>query len=612
MAKTSEKSRRLKLDAGTWALTRRLLCDYVRRHAWRIVVALLCMAAVAACTAGFTQLIKPIVNDIFVARDQAMLWPLALAAFLVFAIKGLATYGQAVLMSKVGFRIVADIQIALFERLMGADLAYFHRTAPGKLVARFINDANLLRGAVSNTLTGFGKDLLTALALVGVMFYEDAGMALVSFFVFPAAIGPIVWIGRRMRRVSRGTQSRMAVLTTLLDEVFQGIRHVKAYGMEARETARARAAVDAVYELNLKAARTRNASHPIMETLGGLAIVAVILYGGNQVIAGARDPGSFFAFITAVLLAYEPVKRLSRLNASLQEGLAAAQRVFEILDMEPRVRERPDARPLEVAGGCVRLEGVDFSYDESGEAETAALHRIDLEAAAGRTLALVGPSGAGKSTILNLIPRFYDPGRGRVTIDGQDVSEVTFESLRERIALVSQEVLLFDDSLRANIAYGRPEARQEEIEAAARHAGAHDFITALPEGYETRVGPRGVRLSGGERQRIAIARAMLKDAPILLLDEATSALDSDSERQVQQALSSLMAGRTTVVIAHRLSTVRDADLICVLEGGRVVERGSHAELLARGGAYARLHALQFEGQSGADETSPAELAAAGR
>ncbi len=576
-------------EAPTGALVRRLAAGYVRPHLARIAAALVCMVVVAACTAAFTQLIKPIIDEIFVARNAAMLWPISVAALVVFVAKGLATYGQTVLMSVVGQRIVAELQFDLFKRLMGADLAFYHENSPGKLIARFINDISLLRNAVSSTLVGVGRDALTAAALVAVMFYEDWLLALVAFFAFPSAILPIVRIGRRMRKVSGITQAQMGRLTTLLDEAFQGFRHVKAYGMEAYETGRARRAIDEVFRLNLKAAKTRGILHPVMELLGGLAIVAVILYGGHQVIGGAKAPGSFFAFIFALLLAYEPVKRLARLNAGLQEALAAAQRVFTLMDREPDIRERHDSRVLEVSGGRIEFDQVAFSYDR----QTAALHGIDIDVPAGGTVALVGPSGAGKSTVLNLIPRFYDPDRGRVMIDGQNLRDVTFESLRAAIALVSQEILLFDDTVGANIAYGRPDAGKQAIEEAARHAGAHDFIADLPEGYGTLVGPRGAKLSGGQRQRIAIARAMLKNAPILLLDEATSSLDTESERQVQQALKTLMAGRTTLVIAHRLSTVVDADLIYVMEEGRVTERGSHDELLARGGSYARLHALQF-------------------
>ncbi|MGD1878357.1 MAG: ABC transporter ATP-binding protein [Kiloniellaceae bacterium] len=588
-------------DEHTKVLVRRLIRDYVAAHKGRILLALAGMGIVAGTTAAFTQLIKPVVNEIFIAKQADLLLPIALATIAVFTLRGFAAYSQAVLMSYVGHRVVARIQQQLFDKLIGADLAFFHHNSPGTLISHFINDVNLLRNMASNTLTAIGKDSLTAVFLIGVMFAEDWFLALITTVILPLAILPSVRIGRSMRKVSGKNQIQVGRLTTLLDEAFQGIRHVKAYVMERYESKRADEAIEEVFRLNQKSARVSNIIHPVMEALGGFAIAAVILYGGSQVINGSRDAGSLFTFIFALLLAYEPLKRLSKLNAMLQNGLAAAQRVFALLDLPPQIVDAPDAKALQIDVGEVRFSGVHFSYDGA----KAALHGVSLEAPGGKTVALVGPSGAGKSTILNLIPRFYDPEHGSVTIDGQDLRGVTLDSLRGAIALVSQEILLFDDTVRANIAYGRPGASEAEIEEAARMAGAHDFIAGFPDGFETLVGPRGSNLSGGQRQRIAIARAMLKDAPILLLDEATSALDSESERHVQRALNHLMTGRTTFVIAHRLSTVVDADLIYVIEDGKIIERGNHAELLARGGHYARLYALQFaEQEQGAPKDYP--------
>ena len=593
-------ARGILFDDSTAALGRRLLSDHVRPQLGRICAALACMAVVASSSAALAYLMEPVVDEIFVNRAEGALKLIAVAVLTVFVLRGAATYAQSVLMNHVGQRIIAKMQQRLFDHLMGSDLAFFQNTSTGTLIARFTNDVALLRNVVSNTLTSLGKDALTLAFLIGLMFTKDWQLAAVAFVAFPVGILPIVRIGRRMRRVSAATQSTMAEFTTLLDQSFQGARLVKAYGMEAYEGARAGRVIETLFRLVLRAARVRSAAHPIMETLGGLAIVAVILYGGNQVIEGDKSPGAFFAFMTALMMAYEPMKKLAQLNANLQEGLAAAQRVFALLDLAPAIVDAADARPLEVAGGGIRFEAVGFAY----AADKPALDRLSLEVPAGRTVALVGPSGAGKSTVLNLIPRFHDIDSGRLTIDGQEVRRVTLASLRANIALVSQEVTLFDDTVRANIAYGRLDADDAAIAAAAAMAGADGFIAALPRGYETRVGEHGVKLSGGQRQRIAIARAMLKNAPILLLDEATSALDTESERRVQEALDKLMRGRTTLVIAHRLSTVVGADLIYVIHGGRVIESGSHAELLARGGEYARLYALQFA------ETGPVALPAA--
>ena len=555
-------------------------------------------------TGAMPQLLDPIVNRILVDAEATLLWPIAFAAFAVFAIKGVATYVQAVLMAKVGLSIVADLQRHLFRRVMANDLAFFTATAPGTLVSRFIHDIGLMRNAVSTTVVGIGRDALTALALGIGMFYQDWVLALLALVVLPLCVWPIFRLGRRMRKISGSTQHETGQLATLLDENFQGIRHVKSYATESREVERVGRGIDEVLRLQLKGARVRNLSNPLIEILGGLAIVAVIVYGGSQVIAGTSDPGSFTAFIAAALLAYEPLKRLARLNANLQEGLAAAARVFDLMDRQPQIVSNPSAPALRVAAGAVRLQNVNFGYTGSS---ASALDDVSLEAPAGKTVALVGPSGAGKTTVLNLIPRFYDVASGRVTIDDQDLRDVELTSLRRQVALVSQDIMLFDDDVRANIAYGQQDADRQAVERAARHAGAHDFIQALPQGYDTQVGPRGVKLSGGQRQRIAIARAMLKNAPILLLDEATSALDTETERQVQQALKELMTGRTTIVIAHRLSTVIDADIIYVLEGGRLVERGTHGELLAAEGAYAKLYRLQF---AEAAAESPGDVAQA--
>jgi ATP-binding cassette, subfamily B, bacterial MsbA len=577
------------------ALVWRLARDFMRPHVRRILFAFLLMGLAAGSTAGRAWLMEPVLDRIFVAREGSLLLLIAGSALALALVKGLADYGDAVLMTRVGQRVIADVQLALFARLMRADLAYFYAHSSGTLISRFTSDAALLRGAAANVLGAIGKDAVTVVFLVGVMFYQDWLLALISFFVFPLAIRPIVAIGRRIRRVTASAQAEIGQFTTLLSQTFQGARHVKAYGMEEYEERRAAGLIERLFSLIDRGTRTRSRASPMMETLGGTAIAVVILYGGHQVISGARTPGALFSFITALLLAYQPLKSMANLNASLQEGLAAAQRIFEVLDVEPAIRDLPGARPLRISGGEIRFEDVRFGYVPG----TPVIDGLSLTIPAGHTVALVGPSGAGKSTILNLIPRFYDIERGSITIDGQNVRQVTIASLREAIALVAQEVSLFDDTVCANIAYGRFGASSAEIEEAARAAAADDFIHELPQSYDTMVGEHGVRLSGGQRQRIAIARAMLKNAPILLLDEATSALDSESERHVQRALNALIRGRTTLVIAHRLSTVQGADLICVLDRGQIVETGRHPELLARGGLYARLYVMQFAEQHAA-------------
>ncbi len=579
---------------STRVLVGRLIRDNLRHYWPQLAIALLCMGVVSATTALSAYLMEPVVNDVFIGENEDMLWWVSGAVLVTFLAKGFASYGQSLLMAFVGLRIIADNQIRLYRHLIGMDLGFFNSMPSGRLVSRFLVDINHMRVAVSNALTGFGKDLLSLIGLVGVMFFQDWELALIAFFVFPAAVYPIVRLGKRMRKVTANTQEETGLFSAILDQSFQGIRVVKAYGMENYETSRVSTLVERIFKLTIKSARIRALSSPIMETLGGCAVAIVIVYGGYRVIHQNLDPGSFFSFITALLLAYEPMKRLANLNASLQEGLAGAQRLFDLLDTEPGIKESPDAKPLKTpADGAIDLDDVKFSYVEG----QPALADVSMSIPAGKTVALVGPSGAGKSTILNLIPRFYDIDEGKISIDGTDVRDATLESLYANISLVSQEVTLFDDSVRANIAYGKPGASDSEIEDAARHAAALDFINELPEGFETQVGERGIKLSGGQRQRLAIARAILKNAPILLLDEATSSLDTESERHVQKALDHLMKDRTTLVIAHRLSTIVGADLIYVIQNGTITETGSHKELVEKGGAYEKLYALQFAAEA---------------
>ena len=577
----------------------RLVRESIRPYFGWILSALFFMVIVAATTGITALLMEPIVDDVFGAKNKDALWWVSIAVVLTFSVKGAANYAQTALMSRVGLKIIADKQNQLYAHLARMDLGFFHANPIGTLISRFTVDIAMMRNVVSNALISLGKDLMSLIALVSVMFYQNWELAIISLFVFPVAILPIARLGKRMRKVTANTQVETGLFMTLLEQTFQGIRVVKAYGMEDYEKGRIGSLVNKIYALTFKSARTRAIASPIMETLGGIAVAVVIAYGGQQVIDGSNSAGAFFSFITALLMAYEPMKKLANLNANIQEGLAGAGRLFDLMDIEPEIVDRPDAIALGVVKGDIAMNDVTFSYND----EAPALSGINLVAPAGKRIALVGPSGAGKSTILNLIPRFYDIDSGSITVDGKNVQDVTMTSLHANIALVSQEITLFDDTIRANIAYGRAGASDQDIFEAAANAAAHDFITALPHGYETVVGEQGVRLSGGQRQRLAIARAMLKNAPILLLDEATSALDTDSERQVQAALNGLMSGRTTLVIAHRLSTVVDADLIYVIDNGQIVEQGNHAELLQQGGSYAHLYALQF-----ADDATPTPAA----
>lgn len=570
---------------ASWPLIRRLFKNYVRPHMVSLMLAMGMMVIAAAMTGAMAKLMEPIIDKVFTAQDKSALWPVAIAVFSVFVVRGLATYGHTVMMNKLGQRIVCDVQRDMFGHLVYADLAFFHGQQSGTLLSRFISDVAMIRAAVIEAMTGMGKNALTLIFLIAVMFYQDWKLTLLSLFVFPAAAYFVMRLGKKLRKVSTNTQVETGLLTSMLGQAFQGSKHVKSYGMEEFEKDRVGNIIERIFSLMYRSYRVSASAVPISEALSGLAIVTIVVYGGMQVMAGASTTGQLFSFIAAFLLAYEPMKRLAKLNNVMQMGLAAVDRFFKMIDVPPKIADKPDAKTLESVQGHLVFEKVTFQYDDG----TQALSDVSFDVPAGKTVALVGQSGAGKSTILNLIPRFYDVTSGKIMLDGQDIRDATLQSLRHNMALVSQEIAIFSDTIRDNIAYGTAGATEDDIIAAAKNAAAHDFIMELPEGYDTVVGENGVKLSGGQRQRISIARAMLKNAPVLLLDEATSALDTQSERLVQSALERLQSGRTTIVVAHRLSTIMGADIIHVMQEGKIVETGTHETLLEKSGAYSRLY-----------------------
>ena len=577
---------------GAPALIRRLVTENARAFAPLYALAFVCMGLVAATTGASAWVLKDIINEIFVARDGAMVITIAVFVLAVFLVKGAAAYGQLVILGRIGNAIVAGIQARLFNAITRQDVSFFESSGIGDLGTRLSHNANAARAALDLVVTAIGRDLLSVIALVGVMVVQDPLMSVIALVIAPPAIFIVSKLVRRVRRVAKSQFVSLSRILSISQETISGIRIVKAFAVEQRlRDEMGRAVADVEMQAN-KITRLSARTSPVMETLGGVAIALVILYGGYSVIELGSDPGSFVSFIAALLLAYDPARRLARLNVNLSAHLVGVRLMYEVLDREPGERDTAPDVPLPLDRGRVTFDDVVFRYGEA-----PALDHLSLEARPGEVTALVGPSGAGKSTVFAMLERFHDPASGRVLIDGTDIRDAGLQSLRARIALVSQDTFLFDLTVRDNIAIGRPGASEEEIRQAAREANAEEFILGLDGGYDARVGEGGGRLSGGQRQRVAIARAILRDAPILLLDEATSALDSESESKIQEALSRLMKGRTTLVIAHRLATVREADQIVVMDRGRVVERGTHAALVAEGGLYKRLCDLQFNDKS---------------
>lgn len=570
------------------------LLGFVKPYQAQVIIASLAMLVVAAASSGVPLLVEPVMDKIFVAKDRSMLLPIALGIVALFTIKGLAWYIQGALMGRVGHQIIANLRKQLLWRVLEQDLSFFHKTASGEIVSRITFDTTQVQNAVTRALTGAFQHIATILGLAAVLFYQNWKLAAVAFVIFPLAVYPLWRFGKLIRNYSRRTQEKMGLLNALLYETVSGIRVVKIFRIEHELQRMVAKEIDQVFDALNKSTRIESASHPVMEWIGALGIGAVILAGGHFVIDGVVTTGEFFGFTSAVFLMYDPVRRMNGTWQQVQQGVAAAERIFAWLDQRPSVVARGNKTLPPSQERRLDFRSVSFCYNVGGP---MVLSGINLTIAPGKTIAIVGPSGAGKSTLADLVARFYDPSEGGIYIDGIDIRDLPIELVREQIAMVDQQTVLFDATVAANIGYGRPGATMNEIQAAAQAANAADFIQNLPEGFNTMIGENGVTLSGGQRQRIAIARAILKNAPILILDEATSALDTQSERELQAALETLLAGRTALVIAHRLSTIKNADEIIVLEQGRIKERGNHQILLAQQGLYYQLWRMQSGSES---------------
>ena len=579
---------------STKKILKRLFNTYVKKHYIKIFISIVCMVLVAAATATNAWLMQPVLDDIFIKKNKDLIIIIPAAILTIAFVKGVASYFQSVLMSFIGYKIVADLQRHMLITLLKCDLSYFNKTNSGTLVSRFLADVGALSRGVHNVIINIVKDSLTFIFLLGVMFHHDPKLATITLLIFPIAIYPISRIGKRLRKISRNTQVGFGLLTKKLTESFQGIKTIKSFNAEKIETNKIDKEIENLFFLTFKSTKVNSISRPLMETLGGLAVALIVFVGGTQVISGETTPGTFFSFLTALLMAYQPLKSLATLNATLQISMASAERIFEIIDQKPIVIEKKPHQDFMLKAGYsynLKIEKVDFTYEGS---PNLILKNINLEIAKGQKVALVGHSGAGKTSLLNLIPRFFDIEKGQIFLGEVNIRNLSFKFLRDHFSVVSQDVILFDETIKTNIAYGKQNANLQEIKDACQKANCDEFINSLPNKLNEYVGEKGVKLSGGQKQRVAIARAFLKNSPFLLLDEATSSLDSKSERKIQVSLAKLMKNKTSLVIAHRLSTILDADKIVLLHKGKIEAVGKHNLLLKNSKIYKNLYELQFK------------------
>jgi len=565
------------------------LLGYVRPYTGKMFISTLAMMGVAAMTALSALIIKNVLDDVFIAGDRRLLVLIPLVIIIIYVLKGVFRYVRTYVMSWAGLRMVQDIRNELYEHMHRMSMSFFTETPTGVLMSRVTYDVNMMQMAITEALVGAFRDVFTILGLAGVVFYRNAHLGLIALVGLPLTFYPLVRFGKRMKKASKRSQQQMGNLNKLMQERISGAGLIKASGTETAELQEFKRENEKLVRAFLRIERVKALSNPVMEFIGAASVAFIIWIGGLTVINGKMTVGEFFSFLAALMLLYEPVKHMTSVNNIIQQGLASAERVFEILDISPEIADAPDAVEIPRSSGHIRFEGVSFRYGKD-----FVLRDIDLDIPPGTKLAIVGTSGGGKTTLVNLIPRFYEVTEGRITIDGHDIRKVTQKSLREQISIVSQEVVLFNDTIGSNICYGMDNVSGSDLEEALGAAYAIDFVKSLPEGYDTVIGERGARLSGGQRQRISIARALLKNSPILILDEATSSLDTESEHLVQKALENLVRGRTTLTIAHRISTVKDADQIVVISGGRIVESGRHEDLMELGGEYSRLYSLLVE------------------